>query len=233
MWWITGATMQPCAVTFSFSQLDSSLGVFCCAVEESDIIDLEKRYWLLKAQSRTGRFDLETFVPLVSPPIHASLSEGKSDAVCVEKQRLCLKVLPVAQACFTPSMRIGTITSTLKRSRADCRRAAGGPSPRGRNVSPEITTDRFHKQSRRSETSPLYPCHLKCLSFIHLVRIQSLLNAVLPRYRSLLMLTNGFSQSALRCLMWTTTGFCLGMNFTRWWWRCWKFGRTIGRTRCL
>lgn len=47
-------------------------------MEESDIIDLEKRYWLLKAQSRTGRFDLETFVPLVSPPIHASLSEGKT-----------------------------------------------------------------------------------------------------------------------------------------------------------
>ncbi|KAJ8367869.1 hypothetical protein SKAU_G00078970 [Synaphobranchus kaupii] len=45
-------------------------------LEESDIIDLEKRYWLLKAQSGTGRFDLETFVPLVSPPIHASLSEG-------------------------------------------------------------------------------------------------------------------------------------------------------------
>lgn len=45
-------------------------------VEESDIIDLEKRYWLLKAQSRTGRFDLETFAPLVSPPIHPSLSEG-------------------------------------------------------------------------------------------------------------------------------------------------------------
>uniref|UniRef100_A0A6Q2X4H8 Ubiquitin carboxyl-terminal hydrolase 32 n=1 Tax=Esox lucius TaxID=8010 RepID=A0A6Q2X4H8_ESOLU len=45
-------------------------------LEESDIIDLEKRYWLLKAQSRTGRFDLETFLPLVSPPIHHSLSEG-------------------------------------------------------------------------------------------------------------------------------------------------------------
>lgn len=45
-------------------------------MEESDIIDLEKRYWLLKAQSRTGRFDLETFGPLVSPPIHPSLSEG-------------------------------------------------------------------------------------------------------------------------------------------------------------
>lgn len=53
--------------------------VFCSAVEESDIIDLEKRYWLLKAQSRTGRFDLETFVPLVSPPIHASLSEGRAE----------------------------------------------------------------------------------------------------------------------------------------------------------
>lgn len=50
--------------------------VLCDAVEESDIIDLEKRYWLLKAQSRTGRFDLETFVPLVSPPIHLSVSEG-------------------------------------------------------------------------------------------------------------------------------------------------------------
>ncbi|KAJ7995851.1 hypothetical protein DPEC_G00231010 [Dallia pectoralis] len=45
-------------------------------LEESDIIDLEKRYWLLKAQSRTGRFDLDTFVPLVSPSIHGSLSEG-------------------------------------------------------------------------------------------------------------------------------------------------------------
>ncbi|NXA80808.1 UBP32 hydrolase, partial [Thryothorus ludovicianus] len=49
-------------------------------LEESDIIDLEKRYWLLKAQSRTGRFDLETFAPLVSPPIHQSLSEGLFNA---------------------------------------------------------------------------------------------------------------------------------------------------------
>ncbi|XP_015683152.1 ubiquitin carboxyl-terminal hydrolase 32-like, partial [Protobothrops mucrosquamatus] len=48
--------------------------------EESDIIDLEKRYWLLKAQSRTGRFDLETFGLLVSPPIHPSLSEGLFNA---------------------------------------------------------------------------------------------------------------------------------------------------------
>ncbi|CAN0056591.1 unnamed protein product [Lampetra planeri] len=45
-------------------------------LEESDIIDLEKRYWLLKAQSRTGHFDLETFAPLVSPPLPPSLTEG-------------------------------------------------------------------------------------------------------------------------------------------------------------
>lgn len=57
-----------------------SLSVPCgFPVEEADIIDLEKRYWLLKAQSRTGRFDLETFIPLVSPPIHTSLSEGNGN----------------------------------------------------------------------------------------------------------------------------------------------------------
>uniref|UniRef100_A0A8C9EQ42 ubiquitinyl hydrolase 1 n=1 Tax=Pavo cristatus TaxID=9049 RepID=A0A8C9EQ42_PAVCR len=59
-------------------QIDVTRTSFLCVgytVEESDIIDLEKRYWLLKAQSRTGRFDLETFAPLVSPPIHPSLSE--------------------------------------------------------------------------------------------------------------------------------------------------------------
>ncbi|ETE63264.1 Ubiquitin carboxyl-terminal hydrolase 32, partial [Ophiophagus hannah] len=58
----------------------------CYAVEESDIIDLEKRYWLLKAQSRTGRFDLETFGLLVSPPIHPSLSEVQG-ALNVQPQR--------------------------------------------------------------------------------------------------------------------------------------------------
>lgn len=58
-------------------------------MEETDIIDLEKRYWLLKAQSRTGRFDLETFVPLVSPPIHASLSEGKALSTCMDVTVKC------------------------------------------------------------------------------------------------------------------------------------------------
>ncbi|KAG9340557.1 hypothetical protein JZ751_021379 [Albula glossodonta] len=64
-------------------------------LEESDIIDLEKRYWLLKAQSGTGRFDLETFVPLVSPPIHASLSEACCRGPVAERQKFCFKVFDV------------------------------------------------------------------------------------------------------------------------------------------
>lgn len=67
-------------------------------VEESDIIDLEKRYWLLKAQSRTGRFDLETFVPLVSPPIHASLSEGNT--LCVWQPHCINQVQGVIVRCL-------------------------------------------------------------------------------------------------------------------------------------
>uniref|UniRef100_A0A8C5RSC0 ubiquitinyl hydrolase 1 n=1 Tax=Laticauda laticaudata TaxID=8630 RepID=A0A8C5RSC0_LATLA len=66
------------------------LGFF--AVEESDIIDLEKRYWLLKAQSRTGRFDLETFGLLVSPPIHPSLSEVCFKVFDVDRDGVLSKV---------------------------------------------------------------------------------------------------------------------------------------------
>lgn len=44
------------------------------------------------------------------------------------------------QVCFMPLTRIGTITSTLRRSRVDCRPAAGAPSLRGRNVSSCVTS---------------------------------------------------------------------------------------------
>ena len=47
-------------------------------MEETDIIELEKRYWNLKAQSRTGRFDLETFKPNICPTIPEQLCEGIS-----------------------------------------------------------------------------------------------------------------------------------------------------------
>lgn len=45
-------------------------------LEESDIIELEKQYWQLKSLSKTGRFDMETFVSIVSPPVPESLCPG-------------------------------------------------------------------------------------------------------------------------------------------------------------
>jgi len=46
-------------------------------VEERDIIELEKQYWLLKGLSKSGRFDLETFTSIVSPPVPQSLCRGE------------------------------------------------------------------------------------------------------------------------------------------------------------
>lgn len=40
-------------------------------------------------------------------------------------------------------------------------------------------------------------------------------------------------QFALKCLMWTVMGFCLEMSFMKWWWPCWRCGRTIGQTYSL
>ncbi|GFR09430.1 ubiquitin carboxyl-terminal hydrolase 32 [Trichonephila clavata] len=45
-------------------------------LQETDIIDLEKRYWILKTQSRSGRLDLDTLRPLICPPIPVVLCEG-------------------------------------------------------------------------------------------------------------------------------------------------------------
>lgn len=36
---------------------------------EQDVVELEKRYWTMKALSKTGRFDLDTFTQHVSPPL--------------------------------------------------------------------------------------------------------------------------------------------------------------------
>ena len=46
-------------------------------MEETDIIELEKRYWVLKAQSKTGLFDLETFKPIMCPPVPEALCQGE------------------------------------------------------------------------------------------------------------------------------------------------------------
>ena len=39
-------------------------------------MELEKRYWTLKGQSRTGKLDEETLRPLISPPVPLSVCAG-------------------------------------------------------------------------------------------------------------------------------------------------------------
>lgn len=50
------------------------------SVEETDIMELEKRYWTLKGQSRSGKLDEETLRPLISPPIPLSVCTGVFNA---------------------------------------------------------------------------------------------------------------------------------------------------------
>lgn len=49
-------------------------------LQETDIMELEKRYWTLKSATKTGKFDLETFTSLVSPPIPQCLCQGLFNA---------------------------------------------------------------------------------------------------------------------------------------------------------
>jgi hypothetical protein len=49
---------------------------FFIVVQELDIIELEKRYWYLKSGTKTGKFDLETFMPLVSSCVSETLAKG-------------------------------------------------------------------------------------------------------------------------------------------------------------
>ena len=53
-------------------------------VQESDVMELEKRYWTLKSGTKTGKFDLETFTSLVSPPIPQCLCPGINECfICI------------------------------------------------------------------------------------------------------------------------------------------------------
>ncbi|XP_046386606.1 ubiquitin carboxyl-terminal hydrolase 32 isoform X1 [Ischnura elegans] len=70
---------EPCAVTLSNDTETPTFYQTLAGVthlEENDIIELEKQYWHLKGQSRTGKLDLETLVPLVCPPIPISVCQG-------------------------------------------------------------------------------------------------------------------------------------------------------------
>lgn len=46
-------------------------------MEETDISELEKRYWTLKSQSKSGKFDLDTFKAMVCPPVPEAICESK------------------------------------------------------------------------------------------------------------------------------------------------------------
>lgn len=58
-------------------------------VEETDISELEKRYWTLKSQSKSGKFDLDTFKAMVCPPVPEAICESK----CIVKGFLNFKTM--------------------------------------------------------------------------------------------------------------------------------------------
>ncbi|XP_042222314.1 ubiquitin carboxyl-terminal hydrolase 32-like isoform X6 [Homarus americanus] len=49
-------------------------------LEETDILELEKRYWYLKGSSPTGKLDPDTLVPMISPPLPPMLAKGVFNA---------------------------------------------------------------------------------------------------------------------------------------------------------
>ncbi|CAL4210610.1 unnamed protein product, partial [Meganyctiphanes norvegica] len=49
-------------------------------LEETDILELEKRYWALKGSSPTGKLDTDTLVPLIAPPLPLPLARGVFNA---------------------------------------------------------------------------------------------------------------------------------------------------------
>lgn len=70
---------EPCSVSLNSTHETPTFYQTLAGVthlEEKDIIELEKRYWVLKGQSSTGRLDLETLGPLLSPPVPYSLCPG-------------------------------------------------------------------------------------------------------------------------------------------------------------
>lgn len=61
-------------------------------VEETDISELEKRYWTLKSQSKSGKFDLDTFKAMVCPPVPEAICESK----CIVKGFLNFKTMMIS-----------------------------------------------------------------------------------------------------------------------------------------
>ena len=52
---------------------------YCHIVSEQDVMDLERRYWLLR--SNVPKFDVTLFTSLVSPPVPSALCASKQHHV--------------------------------------------------------------------------------------------------------------------------------------------------------
>lgn len=158
-------------------------------------------------------------------------------------------------------MRIGTITSTLKRSPVDCRLAAGGLLLRGRNVRPHILWNGLGwinpTVTPRSFLSRRLPAISSSVAVTGVWNMFSegvvwfRMPSALPMELEITsemetrgitntkcgntFITSLFSlfQFASKCSMWTVMGFCLEMSSMKWWWPCWRCGRTIAQTHFL
>lgn len=76
-------------------------------VEETDISELEKRYWTLKSQSKSGKFDLDTFKAMVCPPVPEAICESK----CI------VKGFWISNLCWCPKI----FTCMLKKAGKKCK----------------------------------------------------------------------------------------------------------------
>ncbi|CAI6345795.1 unnamed protein product [Macrosiphum euphorbiae] len=70
---------KPCSVSLS-NELEMPTFYQTLAgvthLEETDIIELEKCYWSVKGESSSGKLDLKTLIPLISPPMPLNVCSG-------------------------------------------------------------------------------------------------------------------------------------------------------------
>ncbi|OWF52140.1 Ubiquitin carboxyl-terminal hydrolase 32 [Mizuhopecten yessoensis] len=140
-------------------------------LEESDISELDKRYWVLKSQSKSGKFDVETFKALVCPPVPESVCEGLFkafdenrdnhidfkemacgiSACCrgpsTERQKFCFKVFDANHDNKLNHAELKSMLNALLLIRFESRSGA------------ELESDMFHKMDPHSVASEILACH--------------------------------------------------------------------------
>lgn len=85
-------------------------------LEEHDIVDLEKVFWLLKGSAKTGQLDLDSLATLISPPVPWAALSGvflAFDENCdghIDFKELCCGV---SAACRGPSVERSKCKSTF------------------------------------------------------------------------------------------------------------------------